>query len=67
MVVVVVAADAAPAQAEATAGDWAGRVESTVDGAFGRIAVGDTKYRPAVKCCVAPSGTTPIDANQLTL
>lgn len=67
MVVVVVAADATPAQAEATAGDGAGRMESTVDGAFERIPVGDTKSGQAVKCCVAPSGTTPIDANQLTL
>lgn len=67
MVVVVVAAEAAPVHAKRPAGDGAGRAESTVDEAFGRMSVGDTKSGLAVKCCVAPSGITPIDAPEKTL
>lgn len=58
MVVVVVAAEAAPVHAKRPAGDGAGRAESTVDGAFGRMSVEDTKSGRAVKCCVASMTST---------
>ena len=45
----MVVAEAAPVHAKRPAGDGAGRAESTVDGAFGRMSVGDTKSGRGVK------------------
>ncbi len=64
MVVVVVATDAALVPAKAVAGNGAGRAESTVEGAFGRIPVGDTKCGGLSSAALQQPGGEPFDAAQ---